>query len=150
MNGLLSLKGTLGKNKQKTGICKLKISEMKVGKVSPIANVLKVLSMDRPEDFNFEQMLIDSYIKNDRIDFKKVDLSGDSVAFKGAGKMNLKTKKINLILTARGIKADIQNPSVLQSLTEVLGHAVVKMEIKGTYSNPNITTETLPILHFLK
>jgi hypothetical protein len=60
--------------------------------------------------------------------------------------MDLPTEEINLMLTSRGQRGAATGPSVLQSLTEGLGGAVVRMEVTGTASNPRVQTKALPVI----
>ena len=146
MDGMLSVSGQVGDSSQHIGRCTLQITDMKVAKVSPLAKLLDVLKLTEPKDFVFEQMLIDSYIKHNRLFFKQVDLSGRTVAFNGSGWMDLRDQSLDLTLTARGRRGAGAEPSVLQSLTEGLGSAIVRMEVTGNVHDPVITTRTLPVI----
>jgi hypothetical protein len=119
---------------------------MQVGKLSPLAKVLSVLKLTEPKDFAFNQMLIDSYIKHNTLLIQRFDLSGQSVAFNGSGSMDLQNQNIDLALTARGRRLATAEPSLLQSLTDGLGHAVVRMDISGNIYDPQVTTTTLPVI----
>lgn len=119
---------------------------MRLGKLSPMAKLLYVLKLTEPMDFAFDQMLVDSYIKHDRLFFQKLDLSGQAIAFNGAGWMNLQDQNLDLVLTARGRRLATAQPSVLQSLGEGLGYAVVRMEVAGKLYDPDVTTRTLPVI----
>ena len=91
-------------------------------------------------------MVVDSYINNNKLLVRKFDLSGPRIAFNGSGLMDLQTEKINLTLTARGDRLVTDEPSLLDSLTEVLGRAVVRMDVKGHLGNPQVTTTALPVI----
>ena len=91
-------------------------------------------------------MVVDSYIKQDKLFIEKFDLSGDSVAFNGDGLLDLQNKNINLTLTARGRRLASDEPSVLQSLTDTLSLAVMRMNVGGKYYDPEVTTTTLPVI----
>jgi len=119
---------------------------MQVGELSPFAKLLAVLKLNDPKDYAFEQMVVDSYIKQDKLFIEKFDLSGESVAFNGTGLMDLQNQNINLTLTARGQRLASDEPSVLQSLTDTLGLAVVRMEVGGHYDDPEVTMTTLPVI----
>jgi len=119
---------------------------MQVGKVSPLGKLLCVLKLTEPTDFAFEQMLVDSYIKRDSLFIERFDLSGESVAFKGSGKMDLRGHNVDLTLTARGRRLATAEPSIWQSLTENLGQAVVRMEVTGDIYEPQIKTTALPVI----
>jgi hypothetical protein len=77
---------------------------------------------------------------------RKIDLSGSSLSLDGSGWLDLKTDDINLTMTARGSRLATAKPSLWQSLTEGLGRAVMKVEVKGKAGDPQITTKSLPVL----
>lgn len=60
--------------------------------------------------------------------------------------MNLPDGDVNLTLTARGRRVAAAQPSILQSLTEGLGGAVVRMEVTGKADDPRVETKTLPVI----
>ena len=53
---------------------------------------------------------------------------------------------VNLTLTARGKRLAESRPSVIDSLTEGLGGAVVRMEVTGKAASPQVETKTLPVI----
>jgi len=146
MNGSLSVSGYFSDTYSRIGRCRLSISDMQVGKLSPFAKLLYVLKLTEPKDFAFEQMLVDSYIRHNKLFLEKFDLSGQAVAFNGSGWINLQSQNVDLTLTARGRRLAAAEPSILQSLTEGLGQAVVKMEVTGSVYDPQVKTETLPVI----
>jgi len=146
MNGLLSLGGRLGDSSSRRGACQVDIVNMQVGKVSPLANLLSVLSLNEPADYTFDRMLIDSYIRQDQLLIRKLDMSGRNVAFTGSGTVTLPRGELNLMLAARGRRLAAAEPSLLQALTEGLGGAVVRMEVTGTTDSPHVETKTLPVI----
>jgi hypothetical protein len=146
MSGVLSVAGRTGESLPYIGRCRLQITDMQVGKLSPLAKLLSVLKLTEPKDFAFEQMLVDSYIKHNRLFIEQFDLSGKSVAFNGSGWIDLQSRNADLVLFARGRRLATAEPSILQSLTEGLGRAVVRMEVTGNVYDPEITTTTLPVI----
>ena len=146
MNGSLSVSARIGDASSRIGIFKLAISNMQAGEVSPLAKLLQVLKLTEPKDFAFDRMLVDAYIRRNGLFVKKLDLSGEDVAFNGSGSMDLRTRNVDLILTARGRRLATADPSILQSLTEGLGQAVVRVEVTGDFYDPQVTTRTLPLI----
>jgi hypothetical protein len=122
------------------------MSDMQVGQLSPLAKLLQVLRLTEPQDYAFDQMFVDSYIRRNDLLIKKLDISGRAVAFYGSGRMDLQTRDIDLSLIVRGRRLATDEPSVLQSLTESLGRAVVKMEVTGDFYDPKVTTKALPVI----
>jgi hypothetical protein len=146
MTGSLNLNARLGDNSSRIGSCRLSISNMQVGKLSPLAKVLQVLQLSGPEDYAFDRMYVDSYIQRNSLFIRKLDLSGNSIAFYGSGSMDLPSRNINMSLTSRGKRLATADPSLLQSLTEGLGQAVVRMDVTGDLYDLKVTTKTLPLL----
>jgi len=147
MSGSLSLTAGAAGGSWRLGRCRLIISDMHVGKPSPLAKLLYVLQLTKSEDFIFEQMFVDSYIKENHLVFEKFDLSGKSLAFSGSGTMDLKTKQVNLVLTVRGERLADAEPSVLQSLAENIGSGVVRMDVTGNAYDPDVKIKTLPVIN---
>ncbi len=146
MSGSLSLTAGVVGGSSRLGRCRLIISDMHVGKPSPLAKLLYVLQLTESEDFMFEQMFVDSYIKDNHLFFEKFDLSGESLAFNGSGSMDLKTKDVDLTLTVRGERLADAEPSVLQSLVENIGGGVVRMEVTGNVYDPQVEIKALPVI----
>ena len=145
MDGSLSLNAGLDDNSSRIGTCKLSISDMQVGKLSPLAKILQVLQLSL-EDHAFDRMYVDSYIKRNSLFVRKLDLSGERIAFYGSGSMDLKSRNVNMALTSRGKRLATDDPSLLQSLTEGLTQAVVRMDVTGDLYDPKVTTKTLPLI----
>jgi hypothetical protein len=146
MSGLLSVAGRTGESLPYIGRCRLLITDMQVGTLSPLAKPLYVLKLTEPKDFAFRQMLVDSYIKHNRLFLEQLDLSGKALAFNGSGWIDLQSHNADLVLFARGRRLATAEPSILQSLTEGLGHAVVRMEVTGNVYDPQVTTTILPVV----
>lgn len=144
MNGSLSAGGQLGRSSSRIGRFKLAITDMQVGELSPLAKLLQVLQLTETTDYAFDKLFVDSYIRRNELLVRKLDISGNSLAFEGSGSMNLQTRDVNLILTARGKRLATSDPSIFQALTEGLSQAVIRMEVTGNFYNPQVTTKTFP------
>jgi len=146
MNGSLSINARIGDSSSRIGTCRMAMSDMQIGQLSPLAKILQVLKLTEPQDYAFDQMFVDSYIRRNDLLIKKLDLSGQAVAFYGSGRVDLQTRDVDLSLIARGHRLATADPSVLQSLTEELGRAVVKMDVTGDFYDPKVTTKALPVI----
>ena len=146
MSGSLSVRATVGESLPRIGRCRLSIKDVQIGRLSPLVKLLQ-LKLTESEQFAFDRMFVDSYIKNDRLFFRKVDLAGEDLAFTGSGWMDLQSRNVDLVLFARGHqRLATAEPSVLQSLAEGLGGVVVRMEITGNVYDPEVETKTLPVI----
>ncbi|MHC4076091.1 MAG: hypothetical protein ACYSRZ_06725, partial [Planctomycetota bacterium] len=146
MDGSFSLGGVFADEVTRVGQCRLAIHNMQVGKLSPIAKLLAALELTESTDYAFDRMLLDSYIKEDKMFLRELDLSGRSAAFNGSGSLDLNDNTIDLDLTARSRRHASEEPSLWQSFTEGLGTAVVKMEVDGNIYDPKVKTTALPVI----
>ncbi|MDD5328219.1 MAG: hypothetical protein PHY02_10490 [Phycisphaerae bacterium] len=147
VSGLLSVASRYGEAFPYIGRCRLQITDMQIGRLSPMAKLLYVLNLTEPKDFAFRQMIVDSYIKHNKLFIEHLDLSGKAVAFNGSGWIDLRSRNANLVLFARGPRLAGDEPSVLQSLTESLGRGVIRMDVTGNVHDSHITTTTLPMVN---
>ena len=146
LNAALSLGARVGDGSSRLGVCRVDVADMQVGKVSPLANLLAVLRLTEPSDYAFDRMLIESYLKRNKLLISRFDLSGKNLAFTGGGTINLPNGNVDVMLTARGKRVAATQPSILQSLTEGLTGAMVRMEVTGTTNKPNVETKALPVI----
>jgi hypothetical protein len=146
MSGFFSIQGLPADDKFGIGQCNFNITNMKAGKTSILGKLLNVVNLTEPSDYVFNNMFVDSYINNNELLVRKIDLNGGSASFSGSGRMDISSRNIDLILTARGKRLATAEPSALQSLTEGLGQAVVRIDITGKLDNPIVTTKTLPVI----
>ncbi len=146
MQGSLALRATTGDSNSRIGKCKLSITEMKVGKLSPLVRLFQVLKLSLPTEFAFDEMYLDSYIKKSDLIVQKLDLAGESLAFYGSGRMDLETRNVDLTLTGRGKRLATADPSLWESLTENIGKAMVRIDVSGSFYDPRVETKPLPII----
>lgn len=146
INGYLNMQSVMGDGSSRTGVCRVTVDDMKLGKLPPLANLLSVLNLSLPPDFAFNDLFFDSYISGDSLYVRMLDLGGPAISFRGAGKVDLPGQNLHLILAARGKRLANDDPTVLQSLTEGIGQAVVRMEVTGSIYDPKVNTRTLPLL----
>ncbi len=146
MNGFLSITGKPADSNAHTGSCNFTITNMKVGKMSLLGRLVSIINLTEQSDYVYDSMFVDSYIKGNKLLVRKIDLSGRNAAYTGSGLMDIISHNIDLELTARGRRAVTEAPSALQSLTEGLGQAVIRVDITGKFDNPIVTTRALPVI----
>jgi hypothetical protein len=148
INGYLAVITPLSPEEQRIGRCMFTVSNMQVGKMSPLFKLLLALSMrtkkkiTESNNYAFETMTVNSYIQGETLHIEQLDLAGESAAFKGNGTINLRTEALDLSLIARLTSS---TPTPLESLTEGLFGTVMRMIVKGTLADPDIKTH-MPML----
>jgi hypothetical protein len=100
--------------------------------------------LDKPTDFIFSDITVESYLKGTKIIFEQVYMSGSSTVLQGSGSLNLASGEVDLDFTAFG-NIMTSEPSMLESLAKGLGSAVVKIEVHGDIDEPDIKVTTLPV-----
>lgn len=146
MAGSFCVTSRFGNNDSRHGRCRLLVTDMQIGKQSPLRKLMDVLSLTEPKNFTFDQMLVDSYIHGEQLLIERFDLSGDNVAFHGSGRLDLPTQDIDLTLTARGSRLATEEPSILQSLADALGQGIVRINVTGNLYDPQVSKTTLPVI----
>jgi hypothetical protein len=146
MDGLLSINAQIGDVSTRLGVCRLAMSDMQVGKLSPLAKLVDVLRLAAPKDFAFDRMLVDSYIRGNKLLIRNLDLAGKAHAFSGSGELDLQSLNVKLTLAPRSQRLAGDDPSIWQDLTDGLGQAFVRIDVAGDLHEPKITTETLPVI----
>lgn len=146
LGGSAALEGIIGNEQTRLGRCSIVITDMKIGELSPVANVMLMLKLDEPTDYAFERLFASSYIEKNMLNIDRIDLAGKSLAFNGSGWVDIKTKDMDLKMAMRGSRVATVDPSVLQSLAERLGSAVLQINVTGSYDNPKVSAKTLPVL----
>ena len=143
MSGTLNI-SKYGDNSKRTGTCQLNITNMKVGKKSRMEKLLNVFSKNNKDDFSFDQMVVDSYIQGDEVWFKQFDMHGKTLNLVGRGQFDLETKQIDVVFAARGKR--VSQLPLIQSLTDTLGPAIMRIEVNGDYRDPIVKTSALPAI----
>ena len=160
MSGSLSVVGTINprfdnaaassvqprRESSRIGRCRLTVRNMQAGALPPLVKLLNVLRFKKPGDYAFDRMVLDSYVKNDNLFIKKVDLAGPALALTGSGRMHLPKWQLNLLLYARGRRLAAAEPTVLESLTENIGSVAGRIEVTGDIHDPTIITRPLPVI----
>ena len=146
MKGFFSVTGQPADSNSLIGTCNFTITAMKVGKMSLLGRLVNIINLSEQGDYIYDSMFVDSYIKGNKLVVRKIDLSGRSTAYTGSGLMDIISHNIDLNLTARGRRSVTAEPSALQSLTEGLGQAVIRVDITGKFDNPIVTTRALPVI----
>ncbi len=146
MLGSINVKGSAKKVESYLGRCQVSISNMQIGKLSPIAKLLTVLKFTKPSDYAFENMSFDGYIKQGKIHFEQFNLYGKAISFNGTGWMDLKNKNISLILAVRGPRLTNLDPQVIGALTDALSPGVLQMDVSGNIYEPRVKVKPLPVV----
>ena len=139
---MFTLAGKLDRPDSSTGRLNMEIGELQLARQTVAGQVLSVAKLNEATDELFDRISVNAWIRNRRMVFDEVFLSGPRSLLKGAGSLDLQSGQVMLDFTvspARGSK----DPSFLQSLALALSSAIVKVEVRGPIDNPTINSASL-------
>jgi hypothetical protein len=143
MNGTMVISGDLGEKPTRMGELTLNVKDMRVGRMSFLAKVFTLLSLSVPGDVAFHEMEMTSKLKGDELTIEELIMSGDALNFKGAGRIDLATRMVDIDLAAT---SPTPTPGLLTSLMVGLRHAVVYLKVRGKLDDPTVSVTPLPIV----
>jgi uncharacterized protein YhdP len=146
MSGTVNVAGTVSDKVDYLGTCKIEISKMQVGRISFIGRLLGLLNLTEPSDYVFDRMFFDAYIKNGRLNFEKLELSGPAVAFAGTGWMDMRDKKMKLTLSAKGPRILAVRKDLIGSITGAISSWILQVVVTGSAYEPKVEIKPLPVI----
>lgn len=146
ISGLMS--GEIDVNSQRPsqgGKVHMRITDMKVGKLSFFGKVLAVLKLNEPKDYAFDNMIVTAYLRDNELMVEQMDLSSSAFALRGQGSIDLEKNTLNLQFIAAGPRLGKDAP-MLQSLAEGLSPAMARVAVTGDLKSPKVEQTTLPVI----
>jgi hypothetical protein len=146
MRGQVNVAGRVNDKGSYLGMCRIEIKDMRVGRISLVGRLLGLLKLTEPSDYLFDRMFFNAYIKDGRLNFERLELSGAALTFAGSGWMNLADKKLELKLSARGPRIAAAEPDVIESLASAISPGVLQVLVTGNAYEPKIEIKPLPVI----
>lgn len=146
MNGAVNVAGRLNDISSYLGTCRIEVTDMQVGKLSLIGKMLSLLKLTEPGDYIFDRMFFDAYIKDGKLNFETLEISGAAVTFTGKGWLNMISKRTELTLAARGPRIAAMKEDIIGSLTTAISPGVLQVLVTGSAYEPKIEIKPLPVI----
>lgn len=143
IEGNIILQGRSGRNSYREGAGELFIRDAQVWRMPLVFAIFQVLNLT-PDENIFHDGWIKYYLSRDTLTFQKIDLQGKAVAFIGGGRMDMKTKQIDIVLVA-GSPVRLKVP-VITELLEGASRELMEVRLTGTMKQPNIQPQPLKSL----
>ena len=135
LDGNIQLNVTPGANGSRRATGQLNISKAKLYRLPVLLGFLQVVNLALPADSAFHTGRIDYYLENDKLVFREIYLQGTALSMLGAGKMDMKSRKMNLTF----LTGPPRKLPRLSALSEVLeGHRQPAYD-RQSYRNPRKT-----------
>ena len=140
-SGVFTLAGKLDRPESSTGRLNMEIGQLQMARQTVAGQVLSAVKRKDAIDELFDRINVNAWIRNRRMVFDEVYMSGSRSLLKGAGFLDLQSRQVALDFTltsARGGK----DPSFLESLALALTSAIVKVEVRGPIDNLTINSSS--------
>jgi hypothetical protein len=146
MGGSLNFKSNFTTTPETTGNVNIIIENLKAGQVSLLGKMLRIIRRKSSQEYAFEKVNINAYIRDDILMVKNIYLTGEGLNLNGNGGINLSTDKLYLLFAVNTGSSEMSEPGVIGSLTEALSPGLIKIEVKGSIYEPEVVTTKLPLI----
>lgn len=138
--GNLVMRGRAGKHGQREAAGEVFVREAQVCHLPIMLAVFRVLNL-APDENAFHDGWLKFSLLGDELTFQRIDLQGSALSFVGGGKMNLRDRRLEVILLA-GSPLRLRVP-ILTELLEGASRDLMEVRVTGTPEDPRITPQSL-------
>lgn len=143
IRGNLILQGRSGDSGYREGAGELFVANAQVWRMPIVFAIFQVLNLT-PDKNVFHDGWIKYFISGDTLTYQKIDLQGRAVSFVGGGRMDMRTKQLDVRLLA-GSPLRLRLP-VLTDLLEGASRELMEVRLTGTFQEPTIEPQPLKSL----
>ncbi len=118
----------------------------KIANLSPLLDLLKVLSLRLPDRTAFEEAHARFTIQGSRVKFSQLDLLGNVVSLGGQGEMNLDGTDLNLDFYAVWARILEVLPAAMRQIPIGISEQLLKIEMRGRLGQVRCEKKLVPVL----
>ncbi len=137
--GNIRLNAVVGNRASRRAFGKLHISQAKLYRLPVLLGFLHVVNLTLPTGSAFHTGEIDYYLQGDTLVFREIHLQGSALSMLGAGKMNMKNKKLDLTFLT-GPPRKLPRLIGLSEVLEGLASQLMTVRVTGTLDKPKVKT----------
>lgn len=141
--GVLQMSGTTRGKHTWRGGGNVRLREANLYKVPVMLAMLKLLSVQAPNDTAFTSSDIDFRLQGDDVILDRIELAGDAVTLKGRGQL-FEQKQVDLLFYTQVGRRDIQ---ALRPLLAEASPNFLLIEVTGTIDHPSVKKTAFPALN---
>jgi hypothetical protein len=123
----------------------IRLSEADVYELPVMLSLLKLFTINPPDQNAFSDAEIDYRIEGEHMYFDRIVFHGDAISLRGSGHMNIQTQ-IDLTFYALVGRSELEIPVVKQVL-RAAAQQLMMIRVGGTLQNPEPHQEALPVLN---
>jgi hypothetical protein len=120
----------------------IRLRDADIYELPVMINLLKLLSIQRPDRTAFTTSNIDFRIEGDDLALDRIDFSGDAISLKGKGRMNAQ-REINLTFYPVFGRAERHLP-IFRPLLGETGREFMLIEVTGLLDHPDVRRRVFP------
>lgn len=138
--GNMVLRGRAGRDGAREGAGEVFVREAQVWRLPQVLAIFQVLNLT-PDERVFHDGWLQFYLSRDTLTFSQIDLQGKAVAFLGGGRMDTRTKQLDLTLLA-GSPLRVRVP-LLTDILRGAAREIMEIRVTGPLDHPVITPRPL-------
>ncbi len=143
IDGNLVLRGETGQRSYREGVGEMCVREAQIWKLPIIFSIFQVLNLT-PDENVFHDGRLEYSLHNDDLTFDQIDLRGRAVSLVGRGRMDIRTKRLDVTLLA-GSPVQLHVP-ILSEILEGASRELMEIKVTGTLAQPRIAPQPLKSL----
>ncbi len=140
--GNIQLTATVGDHASRRATGQLRISQAKLYRLPILLDFLHVVNLTLPTESAFHTGQVDYYLEGDKLVFREMHLQGSALSMLGAGKMDMKSRKMNLTFLT-GPPRKLPRLAVLSEVLEGMASQLMTVRVTGTLDKPKVKTTAL-------
>ncbi len=140
--GNIQLTAVVGDRASRRAKGRLHISKAKLYRLPILLGFLHVVNLTLPTGSAFHTGEVDYYLEGDTLVLQEIHLQGSALSMLGAGKMNMKSRKLNLTFLT-GPPRKLPRLAALSEVFEGLASQLMTVRVTGTLDKPRIKTAAL-------
>ena len=141
LTGNLQLTATTGKPGSRQARGEIRITEAKLYKLPIVLGFLHVINLTLPSESAFHGAEVEYYLQGDKLVFRRIYLQGSALSMLGAGKMDMKTQKLDLTFLV-GPARKLPDSPIREFLQAIAGQ-LMTVRVTGTLAKPK--HQTIPL-----
>ena len=124
---------------------KLSITRAKLYRLPVLLDFVSVISLSLPSDKAFTTADVDYDVLGDELTFRDIYLESPALSMVGAGKLNLKTEKLDITFVS-GPPRKLPRIGALRDVLQDIAGELMAVRVTGTLQNPHVQTISLRTL----
>jgi len=142
LTGTLQMVAAPGDRASRRATGKLHISDARIVRLPVMMGLLHVVYLSLPSDSAFHTADMEYTLRGDEMIFREIHLQGSAMSMLGAGRMNMKTKKLRLTFLT-GPPHKLPRLVGLTEFLEGVSTGLMTVHVTGTLDKPKTRTEPL-------